>query len=224
MEKILVVDDEEDILELLSYNLIKTGYEVITAATGEEAIEKAVQHKPALVLLDILLPGLSGFETLARLRSGEKTHNIPIVMVSAKGEEEDVVKGLTLGADDYVIKPFSVNVLLARVDAALRRVHSPIKSGKIEYNGLVLDKERHEASLSGELLDFTFSEFAILDALLRRGGGVLTRKQIVSEIRGGEITVTDRSVDVHMASIRKKLKSLGPRIITVRGVGYRFDM
>lgn len=174
--------------------------------------------------MDILLPGLSGFETLKRLRSGIKTASIPIVMVSAKGEEEDVIKGLTLGADDYVIKPFSVNVLLARVDAALRRISSPLKGGKIEVGGLKLDKERHEATLNGEALDLTFSEFAILDALLRRRGGVLTRQQIVSEIRGGEITVTDRSVDVHMAAIRKKLKSLSSKIITVRGVGYRFDI
>lgn len=224
MEVVLIVDDEEDILELLSYNLKKAGYQVLTATTGEEAIDKAVKNLPSLALLDILLPGLSGFEALNRLRSDSRTASIPIVMVSAKGDEEDIIKGLTMGADDYITKPFSVKVMLARVKAALRRVSSPIKGAKIEIDGLTLDKERHEASLSGEPLDLTFSEFAILEALLRRGGGVLTRQQIVSEIREGHITVTDRTIDVHMTSLRKKLKALAPRIITVRGVGYRFDM
>ncbi|MBI4667097.1 MAG: response regulator transcription factor [Nitrospinae bacterium] len=224
METILVVDDEEDIQVLLSYNLEKAGYNVITASTGEEALNKAINSLPAVILLDILLPGLSGFETLKRLRSEKKTAETPIVMVSAKGEEEDVVKGLTLGADDYITKPFSVNVLVARVEAALRRRRSPLTGEKIEVEGITLDKERHEAFIFGEKMDLTFSEFAIMELLLKRRGGVLTRQQIVSEIRGGEITVTDRSVDVHMTSIRKKLKSLGPRILTVRGVGYRFDM
>jgi two-component system phosphate regulon response regulator PhoB len=224
MEVILIVDDEEDILELLSYNLTKAGYHVLTATTGEEAIDKAVKNLPSLALLDILLPGLSGFETLNQLRSDSRTANIPIVMVSAKGDEEDIIKGLTMGADDYITKPFSVKVMLARVKAALRRVSSPIKGVKIEIDGLTLDRERHEASLLGEPLDLTFSEFAILAALLRRGGGALTRQQIVSEIREGQITVTDRTIDVHMTSLRKKLKTMAGRIITIRGVGYRFDM
>jgi two-component system phosphate regulon response regulator PhoB len=224
METVLIVDDEEDILELLSYNLKKAGYQVIAATTGEEAIDKAVKHHPSVALLDILLPGLSGFETLKRLRSDGRTASIPIVMVSAKGDEEDIIKGLTMGADDYITKPFSVKVLLARVGAALRRANSPIKGSKIGVEGLTLDKERREAALSGEPLDLTFSEFAILDALLRRGGGVLTRQQIVSEIRDGQITVTDRTIDVHITSLRKKLKTMAARIITVRGVGYRFDM
>lgn len=217
------MDDEEDIRELLRYNLESAGYTVSVSGTGEEAMEKVNMESPALMVLDLMLPGLSGLDVCRRLRGVEKTKNLPILMLTAKGEEADIVKGLELGADDYVVKPFSVSVLLARIKAVLRRRSAPAPE-KVEINGLVLDSDKHEARLSGKPLDLTFSEFSILDTLIKRGGAVMTRHQIVSSIRGGEITVTERSVDVHITSIRKKLGELGSRILTVRGVGYRFDI
>ncbi|MBF0170398.1 MAG: response regulator transcription factor [Nitrospinae bacterium] len=221
--KILVIEDEEDILELLRHNLVKAGYEVDTAATGEEGLKKGLASPPGLVLLDLMLPGLSGLEVARRLRKGGATADLPILMLTAKGEEEDIVRGLEAGADDYVVKPFSGKVLLARIATLLRRTQTLPASDTVTIDGLLLDRTRHEATLDGAPVDLTFSEFAILDALLRRRGGVMTRQQIVADIRGGEMTVTDRSVDVHMTALRRKLGPVGARLLTVRGVGYRFD-
>jgi len=221
--RILIVDDEEDLQELLRYNLEASGYDVNLAATGEEALEKARSASPDLILLDLMLPGIGGLDVCRKLRGDENTSGIPILMLTAKGEEEDIVAGLDMGADDYVTKPFSVSVLIARAQAILRRRSSAPSPYRIEIDGLVLDRERHEARLDGQRLDLTYSEYAILDTLIRRNGAVLTRQQIVAAIRSGEITVTDRSIDVHVTSIRKKLGDIGRRIITVRGVGYRFE-
>jgi len=197
---------------------------VATAADGNAGLA-ATASNPALILLDLMLPGLSGLEVAKRLKAESATADIPIVMVTAKGDETDIVAGLDLGADDYVTKPFSVKVLLARVAAVLRRGEQiEEEPNRRTVAGLVLDLDRREAFVDGEPVEMTFSEFAILDALLRRRGAVMTRQQIVADIRGGEITVTDRSVDVHMTAIRKKLGVYGPRLLTVRGVGYRFDV
>jgi two-component system phosphate regulon response regulator PhoB len=223
-QTILVIEDEEDIRELLRYSLVRAGYDVATAADGNAGLA-ATASNPALILLDLMLPGLSGLEVAKRLKAESATADIPIVMVTAKGDETDIVAGLDLGADDYVTKPFSVKVLLARVAAVLRRGEQiEEEPNRRTVAGLVLDLDRREAFVDGEPVEMTFSEFAILDALLRRRGAVMTRQQIVADIRGGEITVTDRSVDVHMTAIRKKLGVYGPRLLTVRGVGYRFDV
>ncbi|MGK7344943.1 MAG: response regulator [Candidatus Nitrospinota bacterium M3_3B_026] len=222
--KVLVVDDEEDLRELLRYNLENAGYATAMAATGEEALEKTADGAFDLVILDLMLPGIGGLDVCKRLRGEEGTKNLPIIMLTAKGEEEDIIKGLELGADDYVVKPFSVVVLLARIQAVLRRKSAPPSPEMVSINSLTVDRRRRQVLLDGELLDFTYSEFSILDALIQRGGGVMTRQQIVSAIRGGQMTVTERSVDVHITAIRKKLGEAGRRLLTVRGVGYRFDI
>lgn len=221
---VLVVDDEEDIRELLRYNLENAGYVTAMAATGEEALRQAAACAPGVMILDLMLPGIGGLDVCRRLRAGEEAKDLPIIMLTAKGEEEDIVKGLELGADDYIVKPFSVAVLLARIQAVLRRKSAPPAGSVVTIDALNIDRERRQARLDGELLELTYSEFSILDALIRRGGGVMTRQQIVSAIRGGQMTVTERSVDVHITAIRKKLGDTGKRLLTVRGVGYRFDI
>lgn len=221
--RILTVDDEDDIQELLRYTLESEGYSTIAAYTGEEALEKAVSESPDLVLLDLMLPGIGGLDVCRRLRSAPETRNLPVIMISAKGEEEDIVRGLELGADDYVTKPFSPKVLIARVQAVFRRGATEPGASRLCSGGLAVDGERHEASLDGEPLDLTHSEFAILWSLMSEPGKVLTRKRIISGIRGGQLTATDRSVDVHVTSLRKKLKDHAAKITTIRGVGYRFD-
>lgn len=222
-EIVLVVDDEEDIQELVRYNLESSGYVVMSAGDGEEAIAKANEVFPDIIVLDLMLPGLTGFEACARLKNSQRTRDIPIVMLTAKGDEADIVKGLESGADDYVTKPFSPKVLIARIAALLRR-RSKSESEASPLPGLVMDRKKREVSLDGVVLDMTFSEYSILDILLSRGGAVMTRKQIVAAIRGGEITSTERAVDVHITAIRKKLGHLGGKILTVRGVGYRLDI
>ena len=222
--RILTVDDEEDIQELLRYTLEREGYEVAGALTGEEALESARANPPGLILLDLMLPGVNGLEVCRRLRAGGATRRIPIIMLTAKGEEEDIVRGLELGADDYVVKPFSHKVVLARIAAALRRAGEEPGARVLEIGDLSLDRERYQVSMGGKPLDLTQSEFAILGALMAKPGKVMTRRQLIADIRGGEITVTDRSIDVHVTALRKKLGRQGERIVTVRGVGYRFDV
>ncbi|VAX23509.1 Phosphate regulon transcriptional regulatory protein PhoB (SphR) [hydrothermal vent metagenome] len=221
--KILVVDDEEDIRDLLQYNLESAGYEVVVAKTGEEALTAIRAAKPKVVLLDLMLPGIDGLDVCKKVRLESEISETPIIMLTARGEEEDIVKGLEIGADDYVTKPFSIKEVLARIQVALRRVSEEGLPVKVEVGGLILDRNRREIFLNGKPVEFTFTEFAILDALLNRGGGVMTRDQIVAAIRGGEVSVSERSVDVHVTFIRKKLDSWSGRIHTVRGVGYRLD-
>ena len=223
-DRILVVEDEEDIRELVEYNLTRQGYVVEGVATGEEALASARRELPDLVLLDIMLPGIDGLEVCRRIKSDPKTHSVPIVMVTAKGEEIDQVTGLEVGADDYLTKPFSPKVLIARIRAVLRRVnavtadeHTTLRIGE-----LVIDPGRHEVLVKGQAVDLTFTEFRVLHLLARRPGWVYTRSQIVEEVRGEEYPVTDRSVDVHMVALRRKLGGCGKMLETVRGVGYRF--
>jgi len=222
-ESVLVVDDEEDILQLLTYNLAREGYKVGCAATGEEALRVARAELPDLVLLDLMLPGTDGLEVCKLLKSDPRTAGIPIIMLTAKGEEADVVAGLELGAADYVTKPFSPRVLVARVRAVLRRgaaqasdEHAAVKVGE-----LVIDPGRHEVLVRGKSVELTFTEFRILHLLARRPGWVFTRYQIVDGARGPDSIVTDRSVDVHIVSLRRKLGPLSGYVETVRGVGYR---
>jgi two-component system alkaline phosphatase synthesis response regulator PhoP len=222
--KILVVDDEEDIIELLRFNLSREGYQVFCAASGEEALRLVRSEIPNLILLDLMLPGIDGLEVTRRLKNNSDTKNIPIVMLTAKGEEPDIVAGLELGADDYVTKPFSPRVLVARVRAVLRRkvVGLPEETSSFQVHDLVIHPGRHEVLLDGKPVELTFTEFAILNHLARRPGWVFTRYQIVDAVRGTDYPVTDRSVDVQVVGLRKKLGPAGNYIETVRGVGYRF--
>jgi two-component system phosphate regulon response regulator PhoB len=226
--RLLVIEDEEDILELLTYNLKREGYEVQGAASGEDGLEKARRKRPDLILLDLMLPGLDGLAVCRALKSGPDTRDIPIIMVSAKGEEADVVVGLELGADDYVTKPFSPRLLLARIRAVLRRRGRPQEGvgaeikGVISRHGLTLHPGRREAALNGQPVALTVTEFDLLYYLAGRPGWVSTRQQIIDAVRGPEYTVTDRTVDVQIAGLRRKLGAGGELIETVRGVGYRF--
>lgn len=223
-EKILVVDDEKDILELIDYNLTRNGYRVKTVTSGEEALELIKENDYDLIILDLMLPGVDGFDICKIIKADKQKANIPIVMVTAKADEADKVAGLEIGADHYVTKPFSPRELLAIVKATLRR--RPVKQEEekpvIERGDLKIHVGRHEVSLRGEPIDLTHLEFRILLALAKKPGWVMTRYQIVDATRGEGVTVTDRSVDVHIVSLRKKLGDSNEFIETVRGVGYKF--
>lgn len=222
-EHILVVDDEEDILELVRYNLEKAGYRVTCVASGGEAVKAARSGLPDLVVLDLMLPGLDGLEVCTLLKNDPKTKDMAIVMLTARGEEPDIVRGLELGADDYVTKPFSPRILLARVQAVLRRreAEAKEKDAVLRVHDLVIHPGRHEVSVNGVPIDLTFTEFRLLHYLARRPGWVFTRSQIVDTVRGEGYAVTDRAVDVQIVGLRKKLGPRGHYIETVRGVGYR---
>lgn len=223
--KILVVDDEEDILELVRFNLAREGYGVLCATTGEEAWRMVHKDDIDLLVLDLMLPGMDGLELARRLKNQSHTRHLPIVMLSAKGEEVDIVTGLELGADDYVTKPFSPRVLISRVKAVLRRQAQPgTKDDEvIKVHDLLIHKGRRSVTANGNPIDLTYTEFQVLAFLSRRPGWVFTRTQIVDAVRGEDYPVTDRSVDVQIVGLRKKLGSSGKYIETVRGVGYRFQ-
>jgi len=222
-EKILIVDDEEDVLELVRYNLDKNGYNVETAATGEQALAKARAKLPDLVILDLMLPNIDGLEVCKKLKGDSKTQNIPIIMLSAKGEEADIVTGLELGADDYVTKPFSPKILVARVRRILHRVTARyLEKAAVKIHELTIDPARRQVLIMDKPVDLTFTEFNILYALAKRPGLVFTRYQIVDALHGDDYLVTDRAVDVQIVGLRKKLGSCSKYIETVRGVGYRF--
>jgi len=224
MEKptILLVDDEEDIVELLELNLLREGYKVLTCGTGEQALEIAHSKLPNLMILDLMLPGIDGLEVCKRLRSDPKTERLPIIILSAKGEEADIVTGLELGADDYVTKPFSGKVLVARVRRVLRKtVITGDEKTTIKIHELSIDPARREVLAGSKQIELTFTEFNILHVLARRPGLVFTRYQIVDALHGSDYLVTERAVDVQIVSLRKKLGAYGKYIETVRGVGYR---
>jgi two-component system alkaline phosphatase synthesis response regulator PhoP len=223
-ETILVVDDEEDILELVRYNLSRDGYTVKCAASGEDAHRIIDSEKIDLLVLDLMLPGMDGLELTRRLKSAPQTRDLPIVMLSAKGEEADIVAGLELGADDYITKPFSPRVVMARVRSVLRRRIQPPaeKDDVLRIHELVIHPGRRSVTADGVPLDLTFTEFQVLAFLARRPGWVFTRTQIVDAVRGDDYPVTDRSVDVQIVGLRKKMGPAGHYIETVRGVGYRF--
>ena len=224
-ERILVVDDEEDILELVRYNLAREGYHVTGALTGEDALKKARSETFDLIVLDLMLPGIDGLEVAKRLKSSSKTEQVPIVMLSAKGEEADIVTGLELGADDYITKPFSPRIMIARVRTALRRKTSKPQpkdeTAVIHIFELEIHPGRRSVLAVGKPVDLTFTEFQVLNLLARRPGWVFTRSMIVDAVHGDDYPVTDRSVDVQIVGLRKKLGDCGKYIETVRGVGYR---
>ena len=222
--KILVVDDEEDILELVRYNLARDGYRVVCAASGEQALSRAKSEPFDLIVLDLMLPGIDGLEVAKRLKNKPETRHIPIIMLTAKGEEADIVTGLELGADDYVTKPFSPRILIARVKAVIRRnlQEEVDDSSIIQIYELEIDPGKRKVLAKGSHIELTFTEFQVLYLLARRPGWVFTRFKIVDSIRGDDYPVTDRSVDVQIVGLRKKLGPYGKYIETVRGVGYRF--
>ncbi|MBN1141923.1 MAG: response regulator [Deltaproteobacteria bacterium] len=223
---ILIIEDEEDILALIHYNLTKDGYRVMGTASGEEGLEAALRNRPDLILLDLMLPGLNGIEVCRKLKAAPDTASIPIIMVTAKGEEPDIVAGLEMGADDYLTKPFSIRVLSARVKAVLRRPRAEMAPDRdqaaIHIHELIIHPGRKEVLAEGEPVDLTFTEFHVLHYLASRPGWVFTRYQIVNAVRGEDYSVTDRAVDVQIVGLRKKLGRYGKYIETVRGVGYRF--
>lgn len=227
-ETILVVEDEPDILELIRFHLEREGYTTLLCETGEEGLETARTRLPDLILLDLMLPGLDGKAVCRKLKADEETAGIPVIMVTARGEESDIVAGLEIGADDYVTKPFSAKVLTARVGAVLRRVQTggastgPSDPDVIRVHDLVIHPGRHEILADGEPVDVSSTEFGILRFLAAKPGWVFTRRQILRGVHGEDHPVLDRSIDVQIASLRKKMGARGDLIETVRGVGYRF--
>lgn len=225
---ILIVEDEEDILALVHYNLSREGYKVVTATSGEEGVHVAQETQPDLVILDLMLPGMNGLEVCQALKNDVVLREIPVIMLTAKGEESDIVAGLEIGASDYVTKPFSTKVLVARVAAVLRRYsddepeHEINAETVIESHGLVIHPGRNEVLVEGRTVDLTYTEFRVLHFLASRPGWVFTRYQIVNAVRGEDYSVTDRAVDVQIVGLRRKLGKSGHCIETVRGVGYRF--
>ncbi len=230
-QSVLVVEDEEDIRELVSYNLLKEGYQVAGVASGENALAAVAAKPPDLVLLDLMLPGLDGLTVCRKLKGDPQTESIPIIMLTAKGEESDIVAGLNMGADDYITKPFSPKVLLARLQAVLRRAENEQEnesetdddeSETVEIRDLKIHTGRHEVFVQGNLVDLTATEFKLLYFLAKRPGWVFTRQQILDGVHGDNYAITDRAVDVQVVGLRKKLGDAGAYIETVRGVGYRF--
>jgi two-component system alkaline phosphatase synthesis response regulator PhoP len=222
-EKILIVDDEKDIVKMLVYNFKKEGYRTISVYDGEDALDAATREIPNLIILDLMLPGIDGLEVCKKLKSDVKTERIPIIMLTAKGEESDIVAGLELGADDYVTKPFSPKVLTARIRRILHRTISrDLERPPIKIRDLTIHPARREVLVKGKPVTLTYTEFNILYALAKRPGLVFTRYQIIDSVHGDDYLVTDRAVDVQIVSLRKKLGTCGSYIETVRGVGYRF--
>ena len=223
-ESILIIEDDEDIQELVRYNLAREGYRVKAVVSAEEGLRAARAEVPDVILLDLMLPGVDGLELCRMLKADQKVRHIPVIMLTAKGEEADVVAGLELGADDYVTKPFSVKILIARMRTVLRRKAQgePGDEAVLKAHDLVIHPGRHEVMLKNRKVDLTFTEFRLLHFLARRPGWVFTRQQIVDAVKGEDYPVTDRAVDVQVVGLRRKLGPAGDYIETVRGVGYRF--
>ncbi len=222
-EKILIVEDEEDIAELLEYNLQRQGYTPTSVGSGEDGLNAVRDSQPDLVLLDLMLPGLSGLEVCRKLKADPTTKMIPVIMLTAKGEEEDIIAGFDAGADDYVTKPFRPKVLLARVAAVLRRgaASRQQEGAPSELGPIRIHPGRFEVHVDEQLVEMTRTEFRILSFLSSRPGWVFTRGQIVKAVHGDDYPVTGRSVDVQVAAVRRKLGTAGEMLQTVRGVGYK---
>jgi two-component system phosphate regulon response regulator PhoB len=223
---ILIIEDEEDIREILRYNLEREGFRVDSAATGEEGLARTRSRVPDLILLDLMLPGIQGLEVCRRLRKQESTAEVLLIIVSAKGEEADVVAGLEMGADDFVTKPFSPRELVARVRSVLRRgrgSNGDDGGTSLSVGPLEIDVERHTVTAAGDAVVLTAAEFRLLRALASSPGRVFTRVQLIGRITGGEHHIVERNVDVHIRALRKKLGACGDLIRTVRGVGYKIE-
>lgn len=225
-EKVLIVDDEEHIVELIKFNLEANGYKTITASNGLEALELVKNEKPNLILLDIMLPGLNGNDVCKEIRKDIEISTIPIIMITAKGEELDRILGLELGADDYVTKPFSVRELMARIKAVLRRTRVENVSDTYSFGNVSIDFNKHVVIKNGEKLELTLKEFELLQILIKNRGRVLTRDLLLDKIWGYEFIGETRTIDVHIRYLRKKIEDddKNPRFIeTIRGIGYRFN-
>ena len=220
-QQILIVEDEADIRELLRFNLEREGFSVLEAADGNEGLKLARQHMPDLMLLDVMLPGFDGFEVCRRLGAQAETANIPVLMLTARGEEMDRVVGLSLGADDYVVKPFSVRELMLRIRAVLRRGTRSSESPVLERHGIRLRPEAHTAEVQGQEMPLTATEFRLLEDLLRHAGAVRTREQLLNKVWGYSFEGYARTVDTHVRRLRAKLGGAAAMLETVRGVGYR---
>ena len=222
-KKILIVEDEKDIRNLLIFNLQKHHYEVDSINDGEKALPLIRKNKYDLILLDIMLPGVNGFDLTRIIKNDNSICQIPIIMLTAKGEDEDIVKGLTIGADDYITKPFSIKVLIARIENVFKiRNKQEIKTHKIKYNRLEIDLKARDVYVDNVKIELTFSEFEILKLLSSHEKCVYSREEIINYIKGTDYIVTDRTIDFQIVGLRKKLGPLGKYIKTVRGVGYRF--
>lgn len=226
MEKqhILIIEDDPDIQELLRYNLEREGFVTHVADSGEKGLEKAAARRHALILLDLMLPGTPGLEVCRQLRRQEQTKMTPLIMVTAKGEESDVVLGLELGADDYVAKPFSIRELIARIHSVLRRADSTDREAgeHLEIGSLTIDDARHEVLLGGEPVELTLAEYRLLRALAAQPGRVFTREQLIAKITAGGYQIAERNVDVHVAALRRKMRTIADMIVTIRGIGYKY--
>jgi DNA-binding response OmpR family regulator len=221
-KRILVVDDERPLVELIVLNLQRNGYDVLHAYDGNAGLELARRQTPDLVVLDLMMPGLSGHDVATRLKGDPTTTAIPILMLTAKSEETDIIVGLSIGADDYVTKPFSMKVLMARIAAVLRRKSAAEPMGNILNAGqIVIDQSKHEVTVAGRPINLTPTEFKLLTAIFSARGRVLTRDQLMDRTMGTGVFVTDRAIDVHITAVRKKLGDLAWMVHTVRGVGYR---
>ena len=224
--KLLVIEDEDDIRELIAFNLEMSDFEVLKAKDGEEGMKLAKKHLPDTIILDIMLPGIDGFEVCRKLKGDFSTKDIPIIMLTARSDDSDVVTGLELGADDYVTKPFSPRILIARVHAAVRRKTDIIEQptlNQVKIHDILIDLPRHAVYVAGEDVNLSATEFAILKFLVTNPGWVFSRSKIIDAVKGGNYPVTPRSVDVQILGIRKKLGHQGRFIETVRGVGYRIQ-
>ncbi len=221
-DTVLVVEDEADVVDLLRYNLSRSGFAVLIAGTGDLGLKMAKEHRPDVIVLDLMLPGMSGHEVCRELKRDQNTQPIPVVMLTAKGEPQERVKGLELGADDYVTKPFSPRELVLRVQALLRRLRTSARTDLVEVEGLYLDKTSFEARIDGRRLELTTTEFKLLSLMLERRGRTMSRETLLSDVWGYQSTVDTRTVDTHMRRLREKLGPYSPRLETVRGEGYRF--
>jgi two-component system phosphate regulon response regulator PhoB len=224
--RILIIEDEPDITVVLKYNLEKNHSQVATAGSGEDGLQAARDTLPDLVLLDLMLPGIDGLEVCRKLREDPRTRDLLVIMLTAKGTEADVVVGLTLGADDYIVKPFSTTELMARIKAVLRRVEHREEEGEndvLKCGPITIDLRKHQARIAENIIELTLSEFKLLSFLIKKKGRVFTRDQLLDAVVGPDVFVTARNIDVHVAALRKKLGKYGSYIVTVRGVGYRFE-
>ena len=220
--KILIVEDDRDIVDLLTYNLEEEGYEIQAALDGREGLALAYRQQPDLIILDIMLPGMDGFEVCRLLRADKSTGHIPIIILSARSQETDKVVGLELGADDYVTKPFSPRELIARIRAILRRNRNTEAEVHLILGDMVIDSIKHKVTVQGDKVELTTTEFKLLEWLAQRPGQVLSRDQILDAVAGYDAVVSDRTVDAHVKSLRRKLGPCKDYVETVRGVGYRF--
>lgn len=220
--KILIIEDDHDIVEMIEYNLAQEGYQTVSAADGQRGIELAGSEQPSLIVLDIMLPVIDGFEVCRILRRDDSTAHIPIIILSARSQETDRIVGLELGADDYMTKPFSPREFVARIKAVLRRGRLKSSGERMERGVVVIDRQRHEVTVGGESVSLTITEFRLLEFMARRPGVVYSRSKILDAVGGDEAMVYDRTVDAHIKSLRRKLGTAKDYIETIRGAGYRF--